>query len=76
MGVWFNFQVWLGKKLKVNGAPVCRVFNDVGTEHYTLTNDGWVLIQGVQSKSVSAIPIQLASANLVSKFEAALAKNC
>lgn len=73
MGLWFKILVWLGRKFQIEGAPVCRVYNDARTEHYTLTNDGWVISQGVGSKSTDAIPFYMVSQELQDKFAAVLA---
>lgn len=72
MNIWFRFSVWIGKKFKIEGAPLCRVFNDARSESYTLTNDGMVLIQGVKSKAIDVVPLSLCSESLAEKFSKAL----
>lgn len=72
--MWFQFQVWIGKKLKIDGAPICRISNDANTESYTLRNDGWVIIQGKKQKTTDALPIFLCSHNLQEKFATELTK--
>lgn len=72
--MWFKFLVWFGKKLNIDGAPICRLFNEAKTEHYTLTNDGWVIIQSVSSKATDAIPVFLCNPTLQERFTKELDK--
>ena len=70
--MFFKLLVWLGKKFEIEGAPLCRVWNDRHTEHYTLNNDGWIIISAPRSKSHDMVHISCASSTLHKKFEAAL----
>ena len=70
----FKLQVFLGKITKLPGLPICRVFNDKKTEHYTLRRDGWVVIQGVNNKTADMLPITMVSQTLINKFETCLSK--
>jgi len=67
--MFFKFLVLLGKITNWPGLPICRVFNEARTESYTLRRDGWVLIQGLNSKSTDMLPIMMVSQKLVDKFE-------
>lgn len=73
--MWFKFLCWLGKKIPDSGLPLCRVYNDAKTEHYTLQNDGWVICQGVGQTATDALPIMMVSEKLQQKFAAALDEN-
>ena len=72
--MWFKFLVWFSNKLNIDGAPICRVFNEAKTEHYTLTNDGWVIVQGIKSKATDSIPVFLCNPKLQEQFAEELNK--
>ena len=70
--MFFKLTVWLGKKFEIEGAPICRVWNDKKTEQYTLNNDGWVIISSPRSSAHDMVHISCASSTLIEKFELAL----
>lgn len=60
----FRLKVWLGIKLKIEGAPLCRVFNKKMTESYTLHSDGMVIIKPIKGKGTDMIPAAFISSEL------------
>tara|TARA_R110000822_G_scaffold228626_2_gene361007 strand:+ start:1176 stop:1418 length:243 start_codon:yes stop_codon:yes gene_type:complete len=72
--MFFKIAVWLGNILNISGAPICRVWNDTGTEHYTLKKDGWIIIGSPDNGSYDMVFISHASERLINKFEIALNK--
>lgn len=67
--LWFKFLCWLGRKTPGSGLPLCRVYNAPRTEHYTLLNDGFVVIQAVNSKAADVVFVQLCSPELLKSFQ-------
>lgn len=63
-----KFLVLIGKYTNWGFLPVCRVFNDKETEHYTLKYDGNVYIQGVNGGVTDMLPIGTVSERLQNKF--------
>lgn len=70
----FKIALWFGLRFDFPGLPLCRVFNDAKTEHYTLRRDGLVFIQSVKTGSIDALPITMVSEKLVEKFDDELVK--
>lgn len=64
--ITFRFKVWIGQKLNLSNAPLCRVFNKAGTESYTLTSDMFVIIRSNKkgSKSTDVLPASLISCEM------------
>lgn len=71
----FKFLVLLGKLTKLPGLPMCRVWNDVMTESYTLRWDGLVIVQSKGDKSYVGMPVGMVSEKLIEKFDKELGGN-
>jgi hypothetical protein len=68
VAIWFKFLCWLGRKYPASGLPIARVYNAVGSEHYTLYRDGMVMIESVQGKGMNVMPLALCSQPLLDEF--------
>lgn len=66
--IWFKFLCWLGRKFPKSGLPIARVYNQIGSEHYTLYRDGMVVVESVDGSSMNVLPLALCSLSLVKEF--------
>lgn len=66
--IWFKFLCWLGRKFPKSGLPIARVYNAVGSEHYTLYQDGMVMVESVHGKAIDLVPLALCSQSLLDDF--------
>lgn len=68
----FKILVYIGRITLYPSLPICRVYNDRKTEHYTLRYDGWVVIQGIDSESTDMIPLVMCSEKILEKLNTAV----
>ena len=72
--MFFNLKVWFCALFDMKSRPLCRVWNNVRTEHYTLLNDGWIIIASPRCGVKDKVFITLASEDLLNSFTAELVK--